>query len=48
MEKSPRLSDDYEQLPVVDTSRIKHPKYLKEILAQVQSYSVKAGVYLQL
>ena len=28
-------------------SRIKNPKYLKEILAQVQSHSVKAGVYLK-
>lgn len=28
-------------------TRIKNPKYLKEILAQAQSHSVKAGVYLK-
>ena len=28
-------------------SRIKNPEYLKEILAQVQSHSLKAGVYLK-
>lgn len=28
-------------------SRIRNPRYLKEILSQVQSHSVKAGVYLK-
>ena len=41
------LSDDHEQLPEVDISRIKNPKYLKETSAQVQSHSLKAGVFLK-
>lgn len=36
-----------EEIPEVDASQLKNPRYLKELLSRVRSPSAKAGVYLK-